>query len=89
MIWLAGIAVALLAVITITCLLIHAKLSDISSTLNTLSSMRFIAQEVCETSRKTLETLREIERHTAMAASPQYEAEHVRRNDPYQALHRD
>lgn len=83
MIWLVGIAVLLLATIIVMCIKMNSHLHDILSTLNALSSVRHIAERQRELARTTLDTLKEIERHTATSATPEYDRQYEREHYPW------
>lgn len=83
MIWLLGIAVVLLATIAVICIQTNNHLNDIARTLNALSLLPHIADDQRNLARAALETLKEIARHTATSAAPEYDRQYERDHYPW------
>lgn len=78
MIWLVGIGVVLLAIITLTCMEISVRLGYILAGLNGLAANRAISNNVLKALESIDKHTQWIEMHTKTTAGPQYEIQYHR-----------
>lgn len=76
MIWLVGFAVGILLVIAIQCIQMNSSLRSIQGLLGDVFFIRQAAVSQRDAARTMLETLKEIEKHTATTAAPEYERQY-------------